>query len=238
MDIKIIASGSGGNCYRVSDGKTALLLDAGVSIRQIREGCGFRLGEVRGCLVTHSHKDHGKAVGELLKTGVPVYMPKGEIAALGLERHHRLYGLEGSQEEYESFTIGTFTVLPFRAEHDTPEPVGYLMASAATGEKLLYFTDTYYLRYRFTGLTHIIGECNYSDELLWEKIQGGDTAAARAKRLFATHMSLDNFLGFLRASDLSRLRQIYICHMSDSHGDEAKIREAVQRLTGAEVYVC
>ena len=37
IDIKAIASGSSGNCYRVSDGSTALLLDAGISIYKDRK---------------------------------------------------------------------------------------------------------------------------------------------------------------------------------------------------------
>ena len=51
-------------------------------------------------------------------------------------------------------------------------------------------------------------------------------------------MSLKNFLTFLDNTDTRQLRQIYICHMSDSHGNEARIREQVQRKTGAEVYIC
>ena len=43
----------------------------------------------------------------------------------------------------EEFQLGTFQVLPFDVEHDVPEPLGFLLTSTATGEKLLYFTDTY-----------------------------------------------------------------------------------------------
>lgn len=239
MDIRVLASGSTGNCYRISDGKTTLLLDAGIPIKRIRMGCDFRLGDVSGCLITHYHGDHSRSVKDLLAASVPVWMPQGEIDALKLQKHHRLHALaKGQDGGYSAYGVGSLNILPFRVEHDTPEPVGYLIASTVTGEKLAYFTDTFYLRYRFVGLTHIIGECNYDRDTMWEKVNEGDTPAIRAKRLFSSHMSLDNFLGFLRANDRTRLQQIYICHMSDDHGNEAKIKEAVQRLTGAEVYVC
>lgn len=239
MDIKVLASGSRGNCYHISDGKTRLLLDAGIPFRKIRIGCNFQLHQVSGCLVTHCHGDHSKAVKDLLAAYVPVCLPEKEAQALHLTAVGKpLHCLNRKMEGYEAFQIGTFRVLPFSVEHDTPEPVGYLIGSTATGEKLLYFTDTYYLRYRFTGVTHIIGECNYDDRTLWERYSDGATTAIRAKRLFSSHMSLRNFLSFLDSTDTSQLRQIYICHMSDSHGNEKRIREQIQRKTGVEVYLC
>ncbi len=154
MDITVLASGSTGNCYHISDGKTRLLLDAGIPIRRIRVGCKFQLHQVSGCLVTHCHGDHSKAVKDLLCACVPVYLPEGEAQALSLTAAGRpLHYPRKEADGYGVFSIGTFRILPFRVEHDTPEPVGYLIGSADTGEKLLYFTDTFYLRYRFTGLT-------------------------------------------------------------------------------------
>lgn len=239
MDIKVLASGSGGNCYRISDGHTSLLLDAGIPIKQIRIGCNFRMSEIAGCLVTHYHGDHSKAVKDLLRVGVNIHIPKLEADALGLKPHHRLHYLQsGEKTPYQVISIGTFLILPFQAEHDTPEPVGYLVESYQTREKLLYFTDTYFLKYTFSNLTHIIGECNYTNDELHIKLDEGSTPLQRVKRLYTSHMSLDNFLEMLKANKSDRLRQIYICHMSDDHGDEEKIKTEVQRLTGAEVYIC
>lgn len=75
IDIKAIASGSSGNCYRVSDGSTALLLDAGISIYKIQQGLDFRLSEIAGALISHEHMDHAKAVPDLAKRGVLVFGP-------------------------------------------------------------------------------------------------------------------------------------------------------------------
>lgn len=239
MDIKVLASGSTGNCYLISDGSTDLLLDAGIPIKQIQIGCDFNLSRISGCLVTHCHGDHSKAVKDLLKKCVNVWMPDGEIKELGMQHSRRLHPLDrNGEDEYSMFAIGTFDILPFRAEHDTPEPVGYLLHSKHNGDKLLYITDSFFIRYRFSGLTHIIGEVNYDQESVWERINNGVTPTARAKRLFRSHMSLENFLEFLKANDLSKLRQIYICHMSNDHGNEKRIVKAVQEATGVEVYVC
>lgn len=237
MDVRAIASGSSGNCYRVSDGSTAILLDAGIPISRIREGCDFKLNQIRACFVTHSHGDHCKAVRDLTRFGIPVYMTQGEIDAMQPPTSF-IRQLLGTPSDYLPVEVGTFTVLPFSVQHDTPEPVGYLLWSDITRERLLYFTDTFYIRERFLPFDYLIGEVNYDGETLEEHIKSRETGAYRAKRLFSTHMSLDNFLKFLRANDLSRLRKIWICHMSDDHGNEKKIKEAVQRETGAEVEVC
>lgn len=55
MDIRGLASGSKGNCYFVSDGKTPLLLEAGIPIAKIRQGTNFKIGELVGCLISHEH---------------------------------------------------------------------------------------------------------------------------------------------------------------------------------------
>ncbi len=243
MNIKVLASGSDGNCYRISDGQTSVLLDAGISIQQIRRGCDFDLAAISGCLVTHCHGDHTKGVKALLGAAVSVYMPEDEIEATktlaGLQKHHRLHPLEKNETGYTPFDLGTFRIFPFRTEHDTPEPVGYLLYSRITAEKLLYFTDSYYIKARFSGVTHIIGECNYDSDTMWSKLDAKETQAFRAKRLFVSHMSLDTFCDFLSAIEhREKLKQIYICHMSDDHGNSEKIKETIERLTGAEVYIC
>ena len=233
MEIKVIASGSTGNAYRVSDGVTSLLLDAGVPLSRLRPALGFRVSALDGCLVTHCHMDHSKAAGELLRAGVPVYTSTGTIEALALAGH-RVKRVQALKE----IEIGSFTVLPFDVQHDAPEPLGFLLTSRKTGEKLLYLTDSYYVKYTFSGLTHIMCECNYSEEALQESIAAGYVDSALAKRLRTSHMSLDHFLDLLRANDLSRVRQIYLLHLSSNNSDAERFREATEALTGCEVYVC
>jgi len=54
-DIKALASGSTGNCYFVSDYNTTIMIECGISINQIKKGCGFKLHGVQACLVSHEH---------------------------------------------------------------------------------------------------------------------------------------------------------------------------------------
>ena len=233
MDITVIASGSSGNAYRISDGDTALLLDAGIPLQRIKQALNFRVRDLAGCLITHAHGDHAKAAGDLAKAGVDVYTSQGTIDACRLTGH-RMKPVKALQE----VMIGTFAVLPFDVQHDAPEPLGFLLTSRRTGEKLLYFTDTYYLKYRFTGLTHIMGECNYSMDIVEQSVRNGYIPPELVPRLIKSHMSLEHFLDILKANDLHEVKQIYLLHLSNNNSDAERFREAVQKLTRTEVYVC
>lgn len=233
MQIDVYASGSTGNAYRVSDGKTSLILDAGIPIKKLQEATGHRLTALNGCLVTHCHGDHSKAIKDLIKLGIDVYASTGTIAAMGLISH-RLRPVKSLQE----IVIGTFKVLPFDVEHDAPEPLGFLLTSMATNEKLLYFTDTYYLKYKFRGLTHIMAECNYDLETMQQSVDAGYMPPELAPRIIKSHMSLEHLMDMLRANDLSQVRQIYLLHLSNNNSNAKRYRSEIQRLTGAEVYVC
>jgi len=233
MNIKVIASGSSGNAYKVSDGKTALLLDAGIPLKALQRALNFRTRDLSGVLITHSHGDHSKAAKDLAKAGINIYTSKGTIDACKLAGH-RIKPVKALHE----LTIGTFKVLPFDVQHDAPEPLGFLLHSTATGEKLLYFTDTYYIKYKFQGLTHIMGECNYSMEQVEKSIAAGYIPQELARRLIKSHMSLEHFLDLLKANDLSQVQQIYLLHMSSNNSNAERFKRAVQELTGTEVYVC
>lgn len=233
MNITVIASGSSGNAYRVSDGKTALLLDAGIPLKAIQKALDFRVRDLTGCLITHEHGDHVKAAGDLARAGVNIYASRGTLEASKLTGH-RAKPVEALKE----IQIGTFAVLPFDVQHDAKEPLGYLLTSRATGEKLLYFTDTYYIKYRFEGLTHIMGECNYSMDIIEESVRNGYVPAELVPRLVKSHMSLEHFLDLLRANDLRSVKQIYLLHLSNNNSDADRFKTAVQKLTGTEVYVC
>jgi phosphoribosyl 1,2-cyclic phosphodiesterase len=230
LNIKVIATGSRGNCYHITDGETALLIEAGIPIKKIKEGTGFKLGKVAGCLITHEHQDHGKAAKDVAKCGVDIYTSKGTADALGLEGH-RIKTVQSKQK----FNIGSWIILPFDTEHDAAEPLGFLLA-AKTGERVLFATDTYFLRYKFKGLTHIMIECNYDAGTLEENVRAGAVHPVQAKRLLKSHFSIDNLLNFFAANDLSKVEEIYLIHTSGTNaGPDFKKR--VQEATGKVVYI-
>lgn len=232
MNIKVLASSSSGNCYRISDGYTTLLLECGISFKKIREGLGFRLSEVDGCLISHDHKDHSKAAEDIARAGIDIYLSKGTKEAIGLDGH-RIKVVKA----LEQFRIGTFTILPFDTQHDAAEPLGYLVYSNKTKEKLLFATDTYYIRYKFQGLTHIMVECNYASDILQSNIQEGLVPEGLKNRLLRSHFSLENVKNFLKANDLSKVQEIYLMHLSSGNSDAERFKREIQSLTGKPVYI-
>lgn len=232
MDIRVLASGSKGNCYLVSDGSTPLLLECGIPIKQIRQGLGFGLTQAAACLVSHEHQDHAKAVADILRAGVSVYTSPGTIKALGV-KHHRLRPVKAK----DTFRVGTWTIRAFETQHDAQEPLGFLLHSRASNERLLYATDTYYIRYKFPGLTHIMVECNYAMDILEDNVRRGLVPEVLKKRLLTSHFSLDNVKEFLKANDLSQVREIWLLHLSDGNSDAERFKREVQALTGRPVYI-
>lgn len=232
MNIKVISTGSQrGNCYRISDGETSLLLDAGTTVNMIQIGCDFHLHEITAALISHQHGDHVKGVRGLAKLGVDIYANPETIAACGFEGH-RYHAVEAMKE----FEVGTFQVKPFDAHHDVRN-YGYRVTSRITGEKLIYMTDSYFTDFLFGQPNYLMIECNYSEEAVNASIAKGYIPEALKKRLLRSHMALDTFLDLLHDNDLSRCKQIYLLHLSDNNSNAAEFKTKVQRETGCEVYV-
>jgi phosphoribosyl 1,2-cyclic phosphodiesterase len=231
IEITALASSSKGNCYRVTDGRTPLLLECGINFRDIQKGLDFQLSSIAGCLVTHEHNDHVKSIMDVLKAGIDVYGSKGTFETLTIT-NHRIQPVKAR----EQFQIGTWTILPFEVEHDVSEPIGYLLANQE-GEKLLFATDTYYIRYKFKGITHFMVECNYSLQILNDNVAAGRIDKGRKKRLMRSHFSLENVKEFFKANDLSKVQEIWLLHLSDSNSDADLFKREIQELTGKLVFV-
>lgn len=238
MEIEPIASGSTGNCYRISDGKTKILIEAGIPVNRIREGCGFRLSDISGCLISHEHGDHASHAKDLTRYGIDVYTSQGTIEGTQGTRYELHGPLVHPVKAMQAFKIRSLTILPFDVEHDANEPLGFLIKSEMTGEKLLFFTDTFYIKYRFTGVNIIMAECNYNMDQLLKNVDEGITPVFRIQRLAKSHMSLETLEEMLQANDLSRLKQIYLLHLSSDNSNEEVMKQEIQKLTGVEVYVC
>ena len=171
MHVFCLASGSGGNSYAVDDGETVLLLEAGIPAKKICGGYLKLLPRIAGCLITHEHGDHAKGAAELSGRGIDIYMTAGTQTALGeFKCPYRIHNVRAQ----EQFSVGTWNVMPFDTEHDAMEPVSFLLVSNVTHEKLLFATDTYYIKYRFSGVSIFMVECNYSLAILKENIAKGN----------------------------------------------------------------
>lgn len=232
IEIRPIASSSRANAYYVSDGKTPLLLECGLRFKDLQQKLNFKLSELGGCLLSHEHNDHSRAIKSILAAGVDCYMSAGTRAALDCQNHHRAKVMTPGLYE----TIGSWRIFAFPTIHDAQEPLGFVLRSG--DEKILFATDTAYLRHRVPGCTRIMVECNYQEEILRRNVESGLVSAAQRDRLLWSHFSLSNVLKMLHANDLTKLTETWLLHLSRDNSDAEEMRRAVQETTGKPVYVC
>ena len=230
IEVQVIASGSSGNCYRIKSGSSQLLLEAGIPIKKIKEAINWELGNIDGCLVTHEHMDHAKAADDLLHAGIELFMSRGTAEALLLEDKVR------EVEADTVFSIGKWTIMPLQAQHDAAEPLAWLISDGE--DKLLFATDTYYLNYKFTGLTLVMLECNYSDEILKQRMLDGVISQSQARRLLRSHFSLRHAILFFSKQNLSLVRQIWLLHISGMNGNPKLFETEIKKITGKPVRAC
>lgn len=236
LQFRPIASSSSGCCYHVSGGGTrgGLLIDAGLRMQQIDVALRFQVTSLAGCLISHGHGDHAKAVPDLQRMGVDCYASAETWGDFrwGKLVPYRCHAVEAEKE----FSVGDWRVMPCLAVHDEPGTLGFLIGSPE-GDRLLYLTDSAYAINRFEGLTQIAIECNHSEALILQNAQSGRIDRTRARRTFSTHMSLERLIPMLLANDLSRCEEIWLLHLSRENSDAEAFRRAVQEATGIPTYV-
>lgn len=225
MEFQILASSSKGNSYVVKGKEGSLLLEAGIPFKQLKNKLDYDFSDIKACLITHEHQDHAKAIKDIAKAGIDVYASSGTFKASDSVGHRFI-----SVTDKEQFNISGFNVMAFKTEHDCNEPLGFLIYEKATGEKLLFATDTYYIRYMFSGLNQIAVECNYCEESLIRNIENGFISPELAQRIRRSHFGLENVVEFLKANDISKLENLYLLHLSDGNSDVNIIESEIKKV--------
>ena len=233
MDIKVLASSSLGNAYIVSDGTTSILLDAGIPYKELQVKSDFKVNEVAACFISHSHQDHSKAVKDLLSATIDVYALPETLSAMGVSDHHRTH----SVEPLKSIKINTFEIMAITMYHDCP-CVGYMVYSEKTGERLFFATDTYKITVNPQSVDYLILEINYQKEIVNNLVNEGKMEASIRARLLFSHYELSKALKWLKKIDKSRLKRIYVAHLSNGHSNAEHIRQAVIAETGVPTVIC
>lgn len=232
MKIEVIASGSSGNCYKVSNEDTTLLIECGIPYKKIQQALNFKVTDIDGVLVSHEHVDHSKACKDLIKAGVDLYMTKGTKEALKLDSH-RVKTFE-HWSMYLNLEIGSFKIKPFKTIHDAKEPVGFVIYDSLAREEMVFITDTQYSIYNFSPNYFMI-EVNYDKKTINDNPGLNDELRDRIKK---NHMSLETAINLLERSDLSRLKKIFVMHLSDRNSDAELIKKSLQELTGVPIEIC
>jgi len=240
IDIKIIGSGSSGNCYLANINGTQLLLECGLPFKTIQKALGYKTSDILACLITHEHIDHSKATKDIIKNGIDVLMTRGTADVLEIFGH-RLQILEKKFEretEYRFYWKNNILIQPFEAIHDAREPVSFYIKDIRTKESLLFVTDTAYMPYKIPNVNVLMVECNYVKNVIDSNTKNDSLNLSLRNRIVKNHMSLGTLLKALNQADLSNLKKVYVLHLSDANSQEKVILEAIQKATGVIVEIC
>ncbi len=171
LSVCVLGSGSRGNAVYVSDGATAILIDAGFSAREIDRRMrqrGLDPASLNAILVTHEHTDHVRGVERLVRRHrLPVYLTAGtRQEAAALHELPEIYCFACGDE----FQINTLAIRPFSISHDARDPAGFTIG--ANGSRIGIATDlghvTALVREHLRGCRMLIVEANHDPGMLMD----------------------------------------------------------------------
>jgi len=136
----------------------------------------------------------------------------------------------------QQFEIGSYSVLPVPINHmdvrtgERIPGVGFLISDGI--EKILFYVDSFYCKYRFKDLDYLALGINYSKATLDPNLN-----STRKKRLFKSHLSLENAIKMIQSMDISRLKAIYVLHVSETNGSKLYFKDVLQKKFGKPVII-
>lgn len=235
MRLHVLNSGSKGNGYILYNDREALVIECGVPYNQCLKALDFHREKIVGALSSHAHGDHCKYIGQYLDAGIKVYASNGAIEEMA--QYLKKSKMKPTPAENQKlFRLGGFTILPFDTQHDCKEPFGFVVCHEEMGN-VLFATDTYYLKYKFKGLTHIMLECNYETGIIEKNVENKVIPTIVRDRVFCSHMSLETNIETLLANDLSEVNTVVLLHLSENNSDPYWFKRAVEEATGKLVFV-
>ena len=234
MEIAVLGSGSAGNATLVRARGVTILLEAGLSARQIAErarAAGYDPGAVAAAFVSHAHTDHVKGAPVFSRRHrVPVFMtdPTRETLRRLWRKPPSFHGSE-TLAEGGTVDIGPFRVRTFPVPHDADGTVGYVVE--AEGVRFGYVTDlghvTTLVVERLRGCDALLIEMNHDPDLLREGPYPWDVKQRIASR--HGHLSNEDGASLLERAVGSATRTIFLGHLSETNNQPA-IALATARL--------
>lgn len=215
--LTIFGSGSAGNCAYVETDEARVLVDAGLSPRQIRQrlaGIGRVPENLTGILITHEHSDHIQGLtGIAGKLRIPVYCnraTKEEIERLLNARFDCRLFTTGA-----SFEIGNIIVDTFAVPHDAQDPVGFLLRTPAGNigfvTDLGHVTNLVVERVRCANV--LVLESNHDVKMLQDCVR---RPWSLKQRILGRHGHLSNDAAADASTQIvsANLRHLYLAHLS------------------------
>jgi phosphoribosyl 1,2-cyclic phosphodiesterase len=230
MRISVLASGSAGNCFYTEHNNNAILIDAGISYKQICERLmqiGTNIQKVKGVFITHEHSDHIKAVKQLVKHKIPIYLSESTYINSRIEVDAEYLNFVNDGDE---ILLDDFLINAFAKNHDAVCPLSY---SVNIGGKIASFiTDVGCVcdnvRSVVSNSDFLLLETNHDIEML----KTGSYPYYLKKRILGDKGHLSNYhAGLLILESASkRLQHLYLGHLSEGNNTPQLAYDTVKNL--------
>jgi phosphoribosyl 1,2-cyclic phosphodiesterase len=230
VNFTILGSGSGGNCAYCETEHTRVLIDAGFSLRQIRQrlaSIGRTPENLDGILITHEHSDHVQALRVLCdKLQIPIYCNRLTSDAIrhqtGAVMNCRIF------ETGSTFEIGDVIVETFSVPHDAQDPVGFLLRTPSAN--IGFLTDlghaTKLVIERVRNAHCLVLEANHDIKMLQECPH---RPWSLKQRILGRHGHLSNAAAAEAATQVitADLKRIFLGHLSSECNKPELARDIV-----------
>lgn len=213
-------SGSNGNCYYIGNNKEAVLIDAGISCREIEKRMkrlGLKMDIVKAVFVSHEHADHITGVPALSKKfRLPVYITKATFHAAGIPIDENLIVPFEAEKDIH---IGNLIVRAFAKSHDASDPHSFVVSCG--GISIGVFTDIGNVCasvIKFFKQCHAVFlESNYCPDMLMK----GSYPYPLKKRISGGngHLSNEEALQLFLQHRAKQLQHLLLCHLSKNNND-------------------
>ncbi len=232
LEICAIASGSNGNCYYIGNEKDAVLIDAGISAKQIilrMKERNLDPAKLKACFVTHEHGDHMRGVrGVSKKLQIPIY--------LTAKTHNGAYkNMRPDNPKIfspnDKIEVGNFTIYPVLKNHDAAEPCSFRIQYK--NKNVGVFTDIGEacdnVKSHLQKCDTLFLESNYDEKML----RDGGYPYFLKQRVASDvgHLSNDQAFDLLENHGSKNLKCVFLSHLSRDNNTPEKALETMQSLT-------
>jgi phosphoribosyl 1,2-cyclic phosphodiesterase len=235
MRFAVLGSGSGGNAAIVESGGVRVMIDAGLSAKQLTvrlERLGIDPATLDGILLTHEHGDHVRGLKIFLKqNAVPVFTTPATARVV------RETGIEGATwkvfEAGQVFELGGISVESFAIQHDAVDPVGFVIGQ--NSRRLGFLSDAGFVTRSMTsklcGLAGIFVEANYDEDLLEADTKRPWSIKQRISSRHG-HLSNSQVTELIREISHPALSQVVLGHLSSDCNTPTLITTQLRHCLG------
>jgi phosphoribosyl 1,2-cyclic phosphodiesterase len=228
-----LASGSKGNAIYIESNDARILIDAGLSARELTrrlDGIGVCAADLHALVISHEHRDHCIGAGALCRRyGLPLYCLPQTFAALPSIGTVDYCAMEaGAPLRLRDLEIEAFPIT-----HDAVAPVGFVLGAGKT--RIGIATDlgvvTRLVLERLQRCHVLVLETNHDEQMLHE----GPYPWALKQRVRGRHGHLSNTQAAELLEELlwPELKAVFMAHMSETNNTQELARTSVEQVLQA-----